>query len=991
MKSNLTTISPWKSILFSAILFFCALSPSYAADVSLEWDANTEPDLAGYKIYYDTDSGEPYEGTGASQGSSPITVPIGDLTDSDNPEYTLTGLTDGVTYFFVVTAYDTEDLESDYSNEVFTPTVTFTSAIQSQAEDSGNMTITCELSAASGLDVEIPFSVSGTATDAADYSITASPVTINAGLTQTTITISVDADSMDEPDETVIVDMGTPTNATQGATTQHTATITDDDDPPVVSFSAAPYTHNETPGSQTITVTLSAESGKVVTVNYATADGTATAGDDYTETSGTLTWAIGETGEKSFAVPILGDALDEEDETVELTLSSPGNCTIGGTNPETLTITDDDAPLDGDDDGIPDEWEIANGLNPLIDDSDHDPDDDGLTNIGEYQHGTDPNSSDTDTDGMPDGWEVTYGLDPLVNDASEDADNDEYTNLQEYLYGTQPNDSNSKPQPPTADAGPDQTVDEGVTVTLNGSNSSDPDDDGIASYLWEQTSGNSMTLSDPTAVQPTFASPDVGPDGESLTFQLTVTDYTGLEDTDTCVVNVTWDNDPPTADAGPDQTVDEGVTVTLDGSNSSDPDDGIHRYLWTQTVGTPVTLSDAAAVQPTFVTPPLDSDGTHLEFLLTVIDNGGLQSTDTCIVNVTWDNDPPTADAGPDQTVDEGVTVTLDGSNSSDPDDGIHRYLWTQTVGTPVTLSDATAVQPTFVTPTVDSNGTHLEFLLSVTDNGGLVHTDLVSIDVEDNGIIDFPSDVLPTESSAGKNVGIIVKSGGNIVSFMTASPQSVPDTTNMPDDLIYGLIDMQLKPDAVGGTVTVTIYLENPAPDGYVWYKYGPNNGWYVYSDHAEFNADRDQVTLTLVDGGIGDDDGVANGVIVDPSGLGCTPTGYTTSGGSGCFIATAAFGSNMDRHVPILSQFRDKRLANNHRGQRVIALYYKFSPPIADFLRRHPLARAAVRYGLIPITGVAYVALYVHPGVLLFSFILLLLIGVYCARPYLDIRRDR
>jgi hypothetical protein len=87
------------------------------------------------------------------------------------------------------------------------------------------------------------------------------------------------------------------------------------------------------------------------------------------------------------------------------------------------------------------------------------------------------------------------------------------------------------------------------------------------------------------------------------------------------------------------------------------------------------------------------------------------------------------------------------------------------------------------------------------------------------------------------------------------------------------------------------------------------------------------------------------------------------------------------MDRHVKTLSQFRDKWLANNHLGQTFIVQYNKFSPPIADFLRRHPFARIAVRYGLIPITGIAYVALYVHPGVLLLSFILLLLIGVYCS----------
>lgn len=98
-------------------------------------------------------------------------------------------------------------------------------------------------------------------------------------------------------------------------------------------------------------------------------------------------------------------------------------------------------------------------------------------------------------------------------------------------------------------------------------------------------------------------------------------------------------NDPPTADAGSDQTVDEGATVTLDGSNSSDPDDGIASYQWTQTGGTSVTLSDATASQPTFTTPDVGPEGESLTFELTVTDKGGLLSTDSCVVNVTDSSD----------------------------------------------------------------------------------------------------------------------------------------------------------------------------------------------------------------------------------------------------------------------------------------------------------------------------------------------------------------
>jgi hypothetical protein len=98
-------------------------------------------------------------------------------------------------------------------------------------------------------------------------------------------------------------------------------------------------------------------------------------------------------------------------------------------------------------------------------------------------------------------------------------------------------------QAPIADAGSDQTVNEGDTVTLNGSNSSDPDG-AIAAYSWIQTAGTSVTLSGPASTTPTFTAPDVGQYGESLTFQLTVTDDC-LKSIDTCTVNVTWVNEPP--------------------------------------------------------------------------------------------------------------------------------------------------------------------------------------------------------------------------------------------------------------------------------------------------------------------------------------------------------------------------------------------------------------------------------------------------------------
>jgi len=119
---------------FIFILIFTISTSVYAKDVTLQWDANTEPDLSGYKVYYDSDTGTPYVGGEAVEGSSPIWVWVNgekpttpehandyELTDNANPEFTLTGLVNDEDHFFAVTAFDNElpvNLESDYSNEV---------------------------------------------------------------------------------------------------------------------------------------------------------------------------------------------------------------------------------------------------------------------------------------------------------------------------------------------------------------------------------------------------------------------------------------------------------------------------------------------------------------------------------------------------------------------------------------------------------------------------------------------------------------------------------------------------------------------------------------------------------------------------------------------------------------------------------------------------------------------------------------------------------
>src|SRR3990172_6474759 len=80
----------------------------------------------------------------------------------------------------------------------------------------------------------------------------------------------------------------------------------------------------------------------------------------------------------------------------------------------------------------------------------------------------------------------------------------------------------------------------------------------------------------------------------------------------------------------------------------------------------------------------------------------------------------------------------------------------------------------------------------------------------------------------------------------------------------------------------------------------------------------------------------------------------------GSGCFIATAAYGSYMEKHVQVLRNFRDTFLITNRVGQAFVSFYYRHSPPVADFIAKHDTLRGLVRTGLMPLVALSYVALY-------------------------------
>jgi hypothetical protein len=267
---------------------------------------------------------------------------------------------------------------------------------------------------------------------------------------------------------------------------------------------------------------------------------------------------------------------------------------------------------------------------------------------------------------------------------------------------------------PTANAGTDQSVPEGTLVTLDGSSSTGAS----LTYIWTQVSGPGVALSGATTVHPTFAAPHVPAAGGTVTFELVVCEGTSsnCSDPDTVNVHITNINQIPVAQAGPDQTVQEGSPVLLDGSASYDPDIELLTYTWLQLYGPPVTLVYPNTATPSFTAPAVGSGGAQVDFELIVTDPRGLNHSDFVSVRITNVNQPPAANAGSDQTKNEQTLVTLDGSGSLDPDLDMLSFSWSQTGGAFVPLSGANTVSPTFIAPDVSAGGAVLTFQLVVHD-----------------------------------------------------------------------------------------------------------------------------------------------------------------------------------------------------------------------------------------------------------------------------------
>jgi hypothetical protein len=362
----------------------------------------------------------------------------------------------------------------------------------------------------------------------------------------------------------------------------------------------------------------------------------------------------------------------------------------------------------------------------------------------------------------------------------------------QYTVGTE-TDGPGHAYAPVADAGPDQTANQSATVHLDGSQSFDPGTS--PTYQWTQTAGPAVTLSSSTSATPTFGAPS---GATTLTFQLVVSDGSQVSQPSTININVTPPNVAPMATAtassentGNGQTAGKAIDGVIDGypgdytkewaTNGGGAGSWL-KLAWPgavtinkvtlydrpntgdQVTGGTLTFSDGSTV----TVPALNNDGsattvtfpskttTSLLFTVTSVSastsNVGLAEIQAFASGSS--SQPPTANAGSNQSVAINSTVQLDGSGSFDPN-GTPTYLWTQTAGPAVTLSSASAVQPTFSAPGTSAT---LTFRLVVSDGSLISPASSVTITVT-APVPDIARQATVTASSQNTSTGQLATS----------------------------------------------------------------------------------------------------------------------------------------------------------------------------------------------------------------------------------------
>jgi hypothetical protein len=498
---------------------------------------------------------------------------------------------------------------------------------------------------------------------------------------------------------------------------------------------------------------------------------------------------------------------------------------------------------------------------------------------------------------------------------------------------------------PVADAGSDQKIMAGKRLRLDGSGSYDPDaEDNIVQYQWEQLEGEALPFDD-QAQRPLLTLPDDAA-GQTLLFELTVTDSGGLTDTDQVKLTII-DYDPVFADSVMDQSgCKSWATREADGAVNAlgAPDydrevDGDQLSGWNYNNGfmtlefrknivngsgadfciyhfgpgaaeVYVSTNGSQWVGPVILPPTAGGGGdyyTHNDFDL---DDFGV-STAKFVRIVQTRSGPKTGrfidaveafavESGPDSlTVVEGSTCRVGRGATEINLIDTERDTWEWREADDLqALSDPEALTPTFAAPPV-AEGSTRELNFNLFLNGDTEPYYRIRYTVNDNGISDtyLAEGAMPMETPTEKRIGVFHDGTLVRLDLLSDTDPAIPELPGKPRNFIYGLVDVALRVDTPGGQAALTIAFTTPLSADYGWFSFNDQDGWFSFErlegdtvDGVALSADRSQATLYVTDGGGFDADGEANGVVYCVSGpaLAGTQDEWVDKGGGegGCFI---------------------------------------------------------------------------------------------------------